>query len=128
MDESKTCAHNWQMRSAGSKTAICTLCGERRGLYDFIRINEALHADLNTCIAWMHNHDEVIKNLQAQLATNEAQTCAWKEDNDGEWETSCGMTWDFTEDGPEENGLIYCPKCGKKAVFERFADEPEEVQ
>jgi hypothetical protein len=101
---------------------------EARRYWNTRPIEDALRANLEMQQTWMNNHDEVIRGLQAQLAAGEAQTCAWKEDNDGEWETSCGMTWDFTEDGPEENTLIYCPKCGHRAVFEWFSDEPEEVQ
>ena len=27
---------------------------------------------------------------------------------------NCGVTWQFTDGGPEENEAFYCPKCGFK--------------
>jgi len=41
--------------------------------------------------------------------------CIWKEDDDeGMWETSCQEAFCFIEGGVKENGMIYCPYCGKK--------------
>ena len=33
--------------------------------------------------------------------------CSWVCQN-------CQLEWSFIEDGPEENGVKYCPKCGCK--------------
>lgn len=45
------------------------------------------------------------------------RTCAWTTDDEGSvWCTSCGAAWEFTFDGPAENGVIYCHKCGKPVV------------
>jgi DNA-directed RNA polymerase subunit RPC12/RpoP len=70
-----------------------------------------------------------IAELEAQLAQmREAEnaTCLWKENLDGPWETACGMSWEFIEDGPEENKCIYCHHCGKKIMVERQEIESEE--
>ena len=33
------------------------------------------------------------------------------------WECqNCQLGWTFMEDGPEENQLYYCPKCGCKII------------
>lgn len=40
--------------------------------------------------------------------------CIWSTDSDGIWLGDCGVTWQFFDDGPNENGLKYCPSCGKK--------------
>ena len=40
--------------------------------------------------------------------------CIWSTDSDGIWLGDCGVTWQFFDDGPDENGLKYCPSCGKK--------------
>jgi len=36
------------------------------------------------------------------------------------WETECGNEFCFIEGGPEDNGMKYCPYCGKliKTVYE----------
>lgn len=47
----------------------------------------------------------------------EEETCSWKVDYWGLWEGSCGTTWEFDYDGPEENEMNFCPKCGKRLVI-----------
>lgn len=43
-------------------------------------------------------------------------TCAWSEDDDtGSWDTACGEKFQFTVDGPKENGFRHCPYCGRYA-------------
>ncbi|TBL50565.1 hypothetical protein EYY98_09000 [Obesumbacterium proteus] len=45
------------------------------------------------------------------------ESCAWISDSEGMWLGDCGLTWTFFDDGPNENGLKYCPSCGKKVSF-----------
>ena len=45
------------------------------------------------------------------------EACAWISDGEGLWLSDCGLTWTFFDDGPNENGLKYCPSCGKKVSF-----------
>jgi predicted nucleic acid-binding Zn-ribbon protein len=65
--------------------------------------------------------------LEKENAALKGATCEWKLDN-GEWksvwEGSCGVTWEFIDDGPEENECIFCPRCGKKIVILPQAPEP----
>lgn len=42
--------------------------------------------------------------------------CVWHEE-DGEWYSDCGFSFLFNEDTPENNGFIYCPKCGNKIKY-----------
>ena len=37
----------------------------------------------------------------------------------------CGLVWVFTDDGPEENGVNYCPKCGLPIVEFNHGGEGE---
>ena len=42
-------------------------------------------------------------------------TCKWvRDDYTCSWDGSCGVKWDFMNDGPLENKMNYCPRCGKK--------------
>ncbi|MET0950215.1 MAG: hypothetical protein ABWY17_17195 [Pseudomonas sp.] len=51
--------------------------------------------------------------------------CEWSQDDDsGIWNSSCGSTWSFHDDGPAENGMNFCHCCGKNLVVE--AAEPEQ--
>lgn len=42
--------------------------------------------------------------------------CAWNENEDGVWETSCGDLFEFIESGPKDNKMKFCCYCGKKLV------------
>lgn len=39
--------------------------------------------------------------------------CEWTDNEDGPWDTSCDNMFEFTTDGPKENGFVYCPYCGR---------------
>lgn len=46
-------------------------------------------------------------------------TCAWTfSAYDSHWSGTCGIEWIFTDGGPEENGVKFCPKCGKSVAIE----------
>ncbi len=38
--------------------------------------------------------------------------CRWEPDGDGVYETDCGATFYFADDGPYGNGFRFCPYCG----------------
>ena len=41
--------------------------------------------------------------------------CEWKyEEDECYYNTSCGDTWYFPEGNIKENGILYCPFCGKR--------------
>lgn len=42
--------------------------------------------------------------------------CEWRSDDDGVWHSSCGIAWTLEADGPEENGMNFCPRCGRPLV------------
>jgi hypothetical protein len=55
-----------------------------------------------------------------------AATCEWSEDEDSSaWATSCGKEFTFTEDGPKENGTVFCCYCGKRLVSSPRCFVPE---
>lgn len=39
--------------------------------------------------------------------------CEWDCDDVGTWHGKCGAEWQFFEDGPDENGMKFCPGCGQ---------------
>lgn len=64
-----------------------------------------------------------------QLAVNQPQnapqnipeiipdSCTWTFSNyDDHWSGACGVEWIFPDGGPEENGVKFCPKCGKSVA------------
>jgi hypothetical protein len=53
------------------------------------------------------------------------EECLWVEDADGLWETQCKAVWEFMADGPEENGVKFCPCCGRLVHAVRYEEEAE---
>lgn len=50
--------------------------------------------------------------LNNYIDRNFRNTCDWRPDNEGNFYTSCDGLWTFNEDGPVENGFMFCPYCG----------------
>ena len=38
-------------------------------------------------------------------------SCEWKENENGYFDTECSESFEFTADGPKENGFKFCPYC-----------------
>lgn len=56
--------------------------------------------------------DETIDRIMGP--ENEDRHCQWLPFNQGLlWRSYCGMTWNFEDGGPEQNGVNFCPRCGK---------------
>ncbi|ASV45065.1 Eaa1 protein [Klebsiella phage SopranoGao] len=46
------------------------------------------------------------------------ESCTWTFSNyDDHWSGTCGVEWIFPDGGPEENGVKFCPKCGKSVAI-----------
>lgn len=46
-----------------------------------------------------------------------SEICTWTfSDYDSHWSGTCGAEWVFNDGGPEENGVKFCPKCGKSVA------------
>lgn len=58
-------------------------------------------------------------NVADQLNDDHDGSCEWsQEDDSGIWNSGCGATWSFHDDGPAENGMHFCHSCGKTLVVE----------
>jgi hypothetical protein len=80
------------------------------------------------CVARSNREHDTIARLHREidaLATSPApaqtENCAWSEDENGAWHTDCGGTWEFTNDGPFENNVQHCFRCGR--AVETFVHE-----
>lgn len=53
-------------------------------------------------------------HLTAQAAPQVVGSCGWSQDEWSEsWSAGCGCEWVFPDGGPAENGMKFCPSCGK---------------
>ena len=54
-------------------------------------------------------------------------TCTWRQDNDPDmpdtYQATCGAMWTFTDGGPTDNGMRFCPECGKPLTEEKAHSE-----
>lgn len=50
------------------------------------------------------------------------ENCEWTPDGDGCWHTGCNKHFEFTDDGPAENGFEFCPYCGAALLIQNEAD------
>lgn len=80
------------------------------GVYGMAKdsLNQYVNAD--TAAAW--------DGWQAARAQKGVKRCSWWKDMadwDGNtWEADCGACWVFIDEGPAQNEMNYCPKCGRK--------------
>lgn len=46
-------------------------------------------------------------------ASEKGDTCTWTEDC-GPYSTSCGNYFEIIDGTPAENGMLFCPYCGRR--------------
>lgn len=45
--------------------------------------------------------------------------CEWTKEGTNEWyQSDCGYSFDFLDEGPMESGFHFCPFCGRRLVAE----------
>jgi hypothetical protein len=52
---------------------------------------------------------------------SDCSVCEWVEDEEGVWETDCNEAFQFSSDGPVQNGFNFCPFCGKPIIHHNAA-------
>ncbi|HHL2469813.1 TPA: hypothetical protein ACQ30V_005973 [Pseudomonas aeruginosa] len=71
----------------------------------------------------------LLRELRAMLAaeptSSASPSCKWTESS-GIWETGCGQTCGFVEDGPAENGALFCHHCGGRLVLIKSDDQEDD--
>lgn len=56
-----------------------------------------------------------------------AETCEWREDADGNWDSACDEKWSFIDGGPAENCARFCHGCGGRLVAVPYVDPFDDV-
>jgi len=52
------------------------------------------------------------------MSDTKNQACQWKYcEHECSWDTQCDNKYQFTNDGPKENGYKFCPGCGKPVAL-----------
>ncbi|MEH8011974.1 hypothetical protein ABZQ96_04280 [Pseudomonas aeruginosa] len=107
--------------------APCPFCGSEVDRTGWLRGNGTRGPECNYCGATARS----MEAWQTRAALSHAPTssaspsCKWTESS-GIWETSCGQTWNFIEDGPAENGALFCHHCGGRLVLIKSDDQEDD--
>lgn len=60
----------------------------------------------------------IYARLVISAHTELTATCLWEEHHLGDfWSGACGASWIFTNGGPTDNQMTYCPQCGRRVVL-----------
>jgi hypothetical protein len=94
----------------------------RTGLNNLIGLADDYRVEL------LDQEDKAEKYFNARPApADQGDTCTWELDHgDSAWAGKCGIYWSFIDDGPQENGVKFCPKCGKSCVFVETNQEQDQ--
>lgn len=106
-----------------SRTKACTMnCGPRFDDPRSPKERRFLCPDCETVkLPRQKDFDWADKQLPADITRQDV--CIWTQDSDGPWNTSCGVTWEFNDGGPTENGAHFCHHCGGVLLAEPFAND-----
>ena len=55
------------------------------------------------------------------------KACAWTENEDGQWETDCGGSFEFNDGGPVVQRFRVCPFCGKPLTEVPYVEDDEVI-
>ena len=69
----------------------------------------------NVGLDW-EDMEELRDRLADLIEPEPERTCEWKRDENGIYYGECGIVWEFTYGGVEENGVVHCLRCGGKVV------------
>jgi hypothetical protein len=71
--------------------------------------------DKSETVSSLLNRADTLLINQSSFKADEP--CTWELDHgDNAWAGTCGSYWLFENEGPKENGVKFCPECGKPCV------------
>lgn len=60
--------------------------------------------------------DDCWQRLADLIDPEPERTCEWHQDENGLYHTSCGEIYETIAGTREENGIMFCPYCGREVV------------
>ena len=63
------------------------------------------------------------KHWPSDRAGKAMDVCVWTDDSDGGWIRSCGVRWECDYETPTDNGMNFCPRCGRRLDQKGGTDE-----
>ena len=93
---------------------VTDITDRARDLADKLR---ATSRHYNKLIDWEEHDlsdDQAAVLILAELQAERGE-CHWHE-TEYYWLSECGLEWVLEDAAPAANGMIYCPKCGRKLI------------
>jgi hypothetical protein len=81
----------------------------------------AVQKNLQDAIRLLENPSGEFKPMMKPMTNKQ---CEWTPDGDGnsDWNTGCKKLFEFSDEGPAENGFEFCPFCGGAIFIQNEAD------
>ncbi|ELP1305232.1 hypothetical protein ACPTFP_09230 [Pseudomonas aeruginosa] len=107
--------------------APCPFCGGEVDPTGWLRGDGTRGPECNHCGATARSMEawQTRAALSHAPTSSASRSCKWTESS-GIWETGCGQTWSFIEDGPAENGALFCHHCAGHLVFIKSDDQEDD--
>ena len=64
-----------------------------------------------------------IAALRSKVTEMWSEPCVWTENDSGWWETTCQNEFSLTDGSPAENGMNFCPYCGRLLKEQAYVRE-----
>jgi hypothetical protein len=61
------------------------------------------------------------------MSETKRPVCAWTEDADGDWETTCGQMFILLEGKPTDNDMKFCCYCGGELAQVDYTDNEDDA-
>lgn len=92
-----------------------------------LSVDERWHTSEKVCDAINLAHHAAVREAERKAIEALRGTCEWKEDSDGNWDTSCGQTFCVEDGTPADNGYEFCQACGGGLKEIPYKEEAEEA-
>lgn len=58
--------------------------------------------------------NKIQRNFPSDRVGKAKEVCQWIFTEEAFWSGTCGLNWTFDTGTPKQNGMNYCPRCGKR--------------
>jgi len=89
-----------------------------------LRCGELTSQEIRTIRAVLGDILPLTDKAEAPNSSGNHQPCDWKQDDDGNWDTSCNQCVCFEHAPPFEQGYKFCHHCGLTINFIEHEPEP----
>lgn len=86
-----------------------------QGIVDFLLSKKLMLEYSEEYVGGVFTKESVL-HLADIIEPEPERTCEWHQDENGLYHTSCGEIYETIAGTREENGIMFCPYCGREVV------------